>query len=65
MPYANLQGLQAASRQLLFHDGQRELQEVPSAVAALLFSPSHQPASLCGPLHPHGRPPAELRLPLL
>lgn len=63
--YANLQGLQAAARQLLFHDGQRELPVCPSALPVLRFSRSHQPASVRGPLYPHSQLHAELRLPLL
>lgn len=59
MLHANLQGLQAATRQLLFYDGHRELPVFSSAFVHL-FSLSHQPASVCGPLYPHSQPPAEL-----
>lgn len=65
MLHANLQGLQAAARQLLFHAGQRKLPGFPSARPLLLLAPSRQPASVRGPLHPHSQPPAELRLQLL
>lgn len=65
MLHANLQGLQAAARQLLFHAGQRELPGFPSARPLLLLAPSRQPASVRGPLHPHSQLPAELRLQLL
>lgn len=59
MLHANLQGLQAATQQLLFHDGQRELPVFPSALPVLLFSLSHRPASVRGPLYAHGQPSAE------
>lgn len=65
MLYANLQSLQAATRQLLLHAGQRELPVLPSALPVLLCSLSPHRASVCGPLHPHSEPPAELRLPPL
>lgn len=58
MLYANLQGLQTATRQLLLHAGQRELPVLP-------YSLSQQQASVCGPLYPYGEPLEELRLPLL
>lgn len=52
MLYANLQGLQVATRELLFHDGQGELPVFSSALSFLLFSVSHQPAFVRGPLYP-------------
>lgn len=62
MLYASLQGLQAATRQLLFHDGQRKLPDFSSALPVLLFSLSHRPTSIRGPLYAHRRPSAEQRL---
>lgn len=65
MLYANLQGLQAETQQLLLHAGQRELPVLPSALSALLCSLSQRRASVRGPLHPHSEPPEDLCLPPL
>lgn len=65
MLYANHQGLQDAARQLLFHDGQRELPVLPPAVHVLLFGPTPRPATVCCPVHTYGQPSAEQRLPLV
>lgn len=64
MLYANLQGLQGAARQLLFHDGQGELPVLPPA-PVLLFGPTPRPATVCCPVHAYGQPSAEQRLPLV
>lgn len=62
---ADLQGLQAAARQLLLHVGQRQLPARAPAALVLLLALCHPPAPVHCSLHPDSQPPAERRPPLV